>query len=300
MQEDILDRARGCLLGLAVGDALGTTLEFSRRDQSPWHADMTGGGPFGLQPGQWTDDTSMALALAESLLACQGLNQLDLMERFTAWYETGAYSCTGICFDIGSTTRQALQRFRQTGNPIAGSTSESSAGNGSLMRVAPVALYALANAESAALLARAQSSTTHAAPQAVEACDLFVDILRSSILTGCVPSDRKWIGHSAVVAVVAGNWRTKSRDEISSSGYVVDTLEAALWSVGKASGFEEALLTAVNLGDDADTVGAVAGQLAGAIWGVEAIPQRWLGVLCWRERIYELATRLVNAGAAGG
>jgi ADP-ribosyl-[dinitrogen reductase] hydrolase len=222
------------------------------------------------------------------------------MERFTDWYETGAYSCTGTCFDIGNTTRQAIERFRQTGNPVAGSTSERSAGNGSLMRVAPIALYALANSESASRLARAQSSTTHAAPQAMEACDLFVEILRSSIVKGGkeVLSDRKWFGHSDIVNVAAGSWRTKSRNEISSSGYVVDTLEAALWSVGKASNFEEALHLAVNLGDDADTVGAVAGQLAGAIWGVEAIPPRWLGVLCWREKISELATLLVSTGAA--
>jgi ADP-ribosyl-[dinitrogen reductase] hydrolase len=226
MDDRVLDRARGCLLGLAVGDALGTTLEFSRRDQFPPHTEMTGGGPFGLQPGQWTDDTSMAIALAESLLQCKGIDELDLMTRFVAWHETGAYSCTGTCFDIGITTRQALERFRQTGEPRAGSQSENSAGNGSLMRVAPVALYALEDPERASHIARAQSCTTHAAPQAVEACEVFVDMLRWGILEGGKNAckNRVWAGHKAIADVVSGGWRSKRRDQISSSGYVVDTL----------------------------------------------------------------------------
>lgn len=112
----ILDRARGALLGLAVGDALGTTLEFSRRDEHPHHAEMTGGGPFRLAPGQWTDDTSMALALAESLIAHGDLDARDLMDRFLSWWRDGEYSCTGHCFDIGSATRGALARYAADGD----------------------------------------------------------------------------------------------------------------------------------------------------------------------------------------
>src|ERR1700754_2398601 len=109
--EAVRDRAVGALVGLAVGDAVGTTLEFSRRDSMPPLKDMVGGGPFRLQPGQWTDDTSMALCLADSLLACDGLNQHDLMQRFLRWWRDGENSCTGECFDIGITTRTALMRF---------------------------------------------------------------------------------------------------------------------------------------------------------------------------------------------
>lgn len=281
----VLDRGLGCFLGLAVGDALGTTLEFSERDSNPLHTEMIGAGPFDLEPGQWTDDTAMALALAESLQARGGLDERDLMTRFVAWRDTGQYSCTGRCFDIGISTNAALTRFVGTGDPRAGSNDESSAGNGSLMRLAPAALFALDDAEHAAQIACEQSATTHAAPQAVEACEVFVVMLRDAILGAGKEAirPRDWEGHHAVAAVLAGSWRTKGRERISSSGYVVHTLEAALWSVHRAQNFEEALIAAVNLGDDADTVGAVTGQIAGAIWGASAIPRRWLEPLAWRD-----------------
>ncbi|WP_281035533.1 ADP-ribosylglycohydrolase family protein [Methylobacterium brachiatum] len=135
------DRACGALLGLAVGDTLGTTLEFTRRDPQPVHTEMTGGGPFFLQPGKWTDDTSTALA--HSLISCQDFSPYDLATRFVSWCQHGAYSCTGTCFKIGITTREALARFIRTGDPYAGSAVPDTAGNGSLMRLAPVALFAL-------------------------------------------------------------------------------------------------------------------------------------------------------------
>lgn len=295
----VLDRGLGCFLGLAVGDALGTTLEFSARDSNPRHTEMTGGGPFNLKPGEWTDDTAMALALAESLQACNGLDERDLMTRFVAWYRDGEYSCTGKCFDIGGATHMALERFMKTGKPKAGSKSENAAGNGSLMRLGPVALFAFADGEYAAEVARKQSVTTHAAPQAVEACESFVEMLRHAILGAGKDaiSPRGWEGHRAVADVLAGSWRGRGRDEISSSGYVVDTLEAALWSVHHAQNFEEALIIAVNLGDDADSVGAVTGQIAGAIWGASAIPQRWLKPLAWRDRLETLGRKLMKASA---
>ena len=291
---DISDRARGGLLGLAVGDALGATLEFSRRDSRPRHTEMTGGGPHALAPGQWTDDTSMALALAESLLARDGLDARDLMTRFLAWWENGDYSCTGECFDIGRTTAGALHRFATTGDPWAGSMSENAAGNGSLMRLAPAALFALHDEAGAARLARDQSRTTHGAPQAVESCEAFAIMLREAVLGAGKDAlrPRPWPGHKAVADVAAGGWRGKQRSEISSSGYVIHTLEAALWCVDRSETFEDAVTLAVNLGDDADTVGAVTGQLAGAIWGAKAIPERWLAPLAWRERIEELADKL--------
>lgn len=289
-----IDRARGALLGLAVGDALGTTLEFTRRDTKPLHTEMLGGGPFGLRPGQWTDDTAMALALADSLVSCSGFNPNDLATRFVRWWQHGAYSCTGTCFDIGITTREALARFVRTGDPYAGSTAPDTAGNGSLMRLAPVALFALHDAAQADQLARDQSRITHAAPQAIEACAYFVQLLREAILDQPdVLCSRAWSGNPAIAAIAAGSWRHKTRDQIRSSGYVIDTLEAALWAVGTTSAFEEALILAVNLGDDSDTVGAVTGQLAGAVYGASAIPERWLHPLASSIEIQGIARRLL-------
>ena len=317
----IRDRARGALLGLAVGDALGTTLEFETRDRNPLHTEMVGGGPFGLASGEWTDDTAMALALADSLIACRGFDARDLMSRFVGWWRNGAYSCTATCFDIGITTREALARYERTGEIFAGSTTPQTAGNGSLMRLAPVALFALNNPGLADQIARGQSRTTHGAPEAVDACAYFIQLLRLAILgeknplcarlvidrdtDGLRPRRfiegtdgnicrRTWTGEPAVEAIAAGAWRAKSRAEVRSTGCVIDTLEAALWSVVSTNSFEEALILAVNLAHDADTVGAVTGQLAGAIYGASAIPTRWLAPLAWRERIITVADGLVD------
>jgi ADP-ribosyl-[dinitrogen reductase] hydrolase len=208
---DVLDRAKGALLGLAVGDALGTTLEFSARDTLPHHTEMTGGGPFHLRPGEWTDDTAMALALADSLITCQEFDPHDLMTHFVAWWREGEYSCTGTCFDIGTTTAQALARFEQAGNPFAGSTREDEAGNGSLMRSAPVALFCLHDADQAHHLAREQSRTTHGAPQCLDACAYFVQLLREAILgSKDVLRPRTFPGHPTIAAIAAGQWREQA------------------------------------------------------------------------------------------
>lgn len=295
---DVRDRGRGALLGLAVGDALGTTLEFKRRDTYPPHSEMTGGGPFGLQPGQWTDDTSLALALADSLIAHPGFDADDLMRRFVSWRRTGAYSCTGACFDIGNATQDALERYERTGDPFAGSPDPTAAGNGSLMRLAPAALRHLHDAEAARRLAVDQSRTTHAAPQATEACAFFVDLLREAVggrPKAEVLAPRAWSGDPAIQAIAAGRWRGRPRGAVRSTGYVVHTLEAALWAVDGTGSFGEAVVLAVNLGDDADTVGAVAGQLAGALYGAAGMPQRWLDLLAWRERLQDVADRLLTS-----
>lgn len=296
MSDDaITDRARGCLLGLVVGDAVGTTLEFSRRDSHPPLTDMVGGGPFRLQPGEWTDDTSMALCLADSLIACGELDQRDLMERFVRWWRAGYNSHNGRCFDIGVTTRQALQRFVDTGDPIAGSTDPNSAGNGSIMRLGPVALRWWGDRERAISAARAQSATTHGASAAVEGCALLAEILVEAIATGDKLSAlrSRRAAETSIAPVAAGSWRRKERHSIRSSGYVVHTLEAALWCTDRCAGFSDAVLRAANLGDDADTVAAVTGQIAGALWGQSAIPRHWLERLAWREEIGRKAGRLL-------
>jgi ADP-ribosyl-[dinitrogen reductase] hydrolase len=292
------DRALGCLLGLAIGDALGTTIEFRKRDTYAHLTDIVGGGPFSLKPGEWTDDTSMALCLAESIIAFPDLNERDLMNRFVRWRDRGENSVNGLCFDIGAATTRALDRYLRTDDPISGSTRADTAGNGSLMRLAPIALRWLRTPDLAMSQARRQSATTHAADAAIEACAFFAERLTLGIRTGSrsavlAPSSS---ANSSVNAVAIGSWK-RERSEIRSSGYVIDTLEAAFWAVSQASSFTEAVLLAANLGNDADTVGAVTGQLAGAIWGLSDIPERWLTMLAERERIEDLGRRLIALGA---
>lgn len=298
MSEAIRNRALGVFIGLAVGDALGTTLEFEARDAKPPVYDMVGGGPFDLLPGQWTDDTSMALCLADSLIACDGLNERDLMERFCRWYQAGENSCTGGCFDIGTTTRNALEQFRRTGNPIAGATDARTAGNGSIMRLAPVVLRYWNDDTRLRDASRRQSYTTHGAQEAVDGCEALASFLASLIggkpLTDVLSASQGFFS-GAVQAVMNGSWRGKARPEIRSSGYVIHTLEAALWCVAETTTFRDAVLLAVNLGDDADTVGAVTGQIAGAAYGVSSIPEEWFTRLAWNDRLADVADRLFSA-----
>ena len=297
----IRDRALGAFLGLAVGDAVGTTLEFSPRDTRPRLQDMTGGGPFSLPPGAWTDDTAMALALADSLAATGTLDCWDLMDRFTRWCRCGEYSCTGTCFDIGITTCEALQRYSRTGDPIAGSTDPGTAGNGSLMRLAPVAVRFWNDRARLIDCAADQSRTTHGAEEAVDACRAFAELLADAIAgspRAALLAPRPFEGAPAIARIVAGSWRGRSRDEIRSSGYVVHTLEAALWSVARTGDFRNAVLLAANLADDADTVAAVTGQLAGALYGLSGIPERWLDRVAWKDRLLEAAQRLLPASTA--
>lgn len=294
------DRARGCLLGLAVGDALGTTLEFKPRDSYDHISDMVGGGPFGLKAGTWTDDTSMALALGEALIhsASSGLafDPIEAQKRFVAWWREGAYSPTGECFDIGIATSQALSRYEATGDPISGSVDPRSAGNGSLMRLAPVAIWGMREKPSlVASVARQQSSTTHGAEACLEACDAYSLILRAAIHgadfeTALTHANGEY--GSVIGPIISGSWRGKQRHQISSSGYVAHSLEAALWCVASTDSFDDAVLLAANLGDDADTTAAITGQLAGALYGASSIRQSWLETLAWRETIGNLARDL--------
>ena len=297
--ESIRDRASGAFIGLAVGDAVGTTLEFERRDASPLLTDMVGGGPFDLKPGQWTDDTSMALALAESLAfaSSESLDARDLMNRFVDWRNGKDYCCTGRLVDIGNTVRAALVRYLKDNNPFAGSTDPETAGNGSLMRLAPVALRFWDDRPALDRAAAEQSRTTHAAEEAVDACRAFAEMLADAIegqpRDRVLRPERRFKGASRIVNILDGSWRGKRRNDIKSSGYVVHTLEAAIWSVARTHNFRDAVLLAANLADDADTTAAVTGQLAGALYGLSGIPREWVNRLAWRERLLRAAERLL-------
>lgn len=296
------DRALGCLVGLAVGDALGTTLEFTTRDAGPQVTDIVGGGPFRLQAGEWTDDTSMALCLGESLLVRGGLDPLDLMERFRGWRDEGHNAVNGRCFDIGITTRAAIDRYVATGEPLCGATDARAAGNGSIMRLAPVPIFHAADPDAAEAAGVLQSRTTHGAPECLDSCRLMsrvlVALLQGQAWRDAVAVDPATVAAARVQRLAGGDWRGKRRDAIRSGGYVIDTLEAALWAVDATDSFEAAVLLAVNLGDDADTVGAVTGQLAGARYGLAGIAPAWRGKLAWYDRIVAMAQALHAASCA--
>ena len=297
------DRYRGALLGMAVGDAIGTTIEFSPPGSASVH-DMVGGGPFGLPVGAWTDDTSMALCMAESLILQQEFDAVDQMRRYTWWHERGYFSSIGHCFDIGVTTRQALQRFASDGNPTAGSTHEHSAGNGSLMRLAPIPLMYGYDDDLCAQYGRDSSRTTHGAPQAVDACAAYA-LLIAGALRGCRHAElcgqtyaplTKYQWHYTIAEVVNGSYRQRQPPQIAGTGYVVKSFEAAMWAFYHQSTFADAVLAGVNLGDDADTTGAIAGQLAGAVYGESGIPEHWrtrlikYDVIAWRaDELLKLA-----------
>ena len=282
------DRRRGALIGLAVGDALGAAVEFRSPGRFLPVTQYRDGGPHRLAAGEWTDDTSMALALADSI-ATVGWDLNDQAKRYVDWFETGQYSVNGRCFDIGNTTAAALHRFSVTQDALrSGDRSEKASGNGSIMRLAPVpiryaAFYPGQLAE-LARLAEESSLPTHASPVCVSACRYLATVLaalmhgedRAEVLSPHWQPLQQLNAsqplHPLIQEIAQGSFREKQPPEIKGSGWVVRSLEAALWAFHQATSFEDAVLRAVNLGDDADTTGAVCGQLAGAYWGESGIP----------------------------
>jgi ADP-ribosylglycohydrolase len=303
---EFAERYRGCLLGLAVGDALGTTLEFRRPGTFAPIQDMVGGGPFHLKTGEWTDDTSMALCLAESLIECDGFDPVDQLERYCRWYRHGHLSSTGRCFDIGDTVRTALERFERTGEPFCGPTDPMTAGNGSIMRLAPVVLCYAPQPDEAIKKAALSSQTTHAAREAVDACRYLAALLVGAIMGAgkdellsdhFTPVPGLWEQEPLaprIAEIANGSFKDRNPPDIRGAGYVVLSLEAVLWAFHNGSSFRHGALLAVNLGADADTTGAVYGQLAGAFYGESGIPEVWRLRLAHRELISSFAGKLLD------
>ena len=283
------DRSRGALIGLAIGDALGAAVEFRSPGTFAPVTGYRGGGPFDLEPGEWTDDTSMALALADSIAAV-GWDLNDQASRYVEWWQTGKYSVNGRCFDIGITTKRGLQRFLDNnGARSSGDPSERASGNGSIMRLAPVPIR-FANlypddVEELSRLAEESSLPTHASEHCLSACRYLATVL-AALMHGedrdeVLSSDWKPLRqlneikplHPLIQEVAKGSFKHKQPPDIQGLGWVVKTLEAALWAFHNADTFEATVLKAVNLGDDADTTGAICGQLAGAYWGESKIPE---------------------------
>ena len=301
------DRYRGCLMGLAAGDAVGTTVEFEPPGTFPPVTGMEGGGPFGLEPGQWTDDTSMSLCLADSLVACGDFDPADQMDRYLLWMHEGYLSSTGDCFDVGMTVSDALLRYRNSGDPWAGSTDTYSAGNGSLMRLAPVPLFYARDPANAVRMSGESSRTTHGTAACIDACRYFGGLVVGTVLGETkeallapryCPVRGLWEREPLcpeIEEVAGGSFLRREPPEIVGSGYVVKSMEAALWAFHRSGSFEEGCLLAVNLGDDADTTAAIYGHLAGAYYGIYGIPREWRDVIAQGEMILGLADGLLEA-----
>lgn len=307
--EAFLNRAQGALVGLAIGDALGTTLEFIPKHAVNPISDICGGGPFNLKAGQWTDDTSMALCLADSLLECGKHDAKDQIERYLDWRSNGYTAVNGHCFDIGWTVSSALNAYLRTGDPESGSTESNSAGNGSIMRLAPIAIFyaqSKGNTECDVQHYSSQSSlTTHREPRCVEACKMLGHLLSQAMLgsqtktsliknliEAFIQTNPSEATQTLLNAISVSADPNTSRDDIFGRGYVVDSLQAAIWCFLQSDSFEQGALLAANLGDDADTTCAVYGQIAGAYYGYNGLPKKWLSKLAWQKKIRDKATEL--------
>ena len=291
---DQKSRFLGCLVGLAVGDALGAPVEFKARGTFRPVTGMRGGGTHGLKAGEWTDDTSMALCLADSLIA-RGFDPMDQMRRYWDWYSTGYNSVNGKCFDIGITTRAALETWNRKGGTFQPDDNPNSAGNGALMRLAPIAMHYAHDPLKAMQMADQSTLTTHGAPEARTCSQIFVARLVAELTNNHDgPMGPAGYPPGRTLSIAMRNYLHKDRDEIRGTGYCVDSLEAALWCVDNTQNFDDAVLMAVNLGDDTDTTGAIAGQIAGAKYGVQGIPQEWVGQLAMSGAIVERAGQLYD------
>jgi ADP-ribosylglycohydrolase len=299
-----IDRYLGSLLGLACGDALGAPLELTISGMFNPVSDMIDDRRSNVvKAGMWTDDTSMALCLAESIIEKGGFDPKNQMEKYYSWYRHGYLSSCGKCFGIGNSTERSLQKFARTGDPIAGDESANKAGNGSIMRLCPIPLAFAKDPKTAIRYSEIGSKTTHGAKECIDSCKFM-----SNIIIGCLRGIDKdtllspkfdvvgdlWndIKSEKVIAISNGSYKNKNHYNIKSSGYVIDTLESAMWAFHNSDNFEKGALMAVNLGGDADTVGAVFGQIAGAFYGFDGIPKKWVNKIVMSDKIIGMASKI--------
>jgi ADP-ribosylglycohydrolase len=303
----------GGLWGAVVGDALGVPVEFQSRSQIRRRpvTDMRGGGTHGQFPGTWSDDSSLLLCTAEALLS--GFDTGRMAELFVRWLGESHWTPRGEVFDIGNTTRRAIHRLERGVEPEeAGLDDEGSNGNGSLMRILPVALrFADSPPERLLEYAHRASAVTHRHPRSQVACGLYC-LMAAALLNGAGPNEaheamadagrRLYAGHRFASELprferlLARELPTLDDEAISSSGYVLHTLEASVWCLLRTRSFEEAVLLAVNLGEDTDTTGIVTGGLAGLLYGVDAVPDAWRTALARYEELGSFFETFVAAG----
>ena len=306
-----MNKYTGSLLGLAIGDALGAPIEFSKPDKFEPINDFVGGGHFKLKPGEFTDDTSLALCLAESLSRCKGFDAKDQMETYWKWFVDGHLSVGEKAVGVGQTTMRAILTFKKTGEPFSTVTNPRSAGNGSIMRLAPVPLFYLDDPLKAIEMSGESSRTTHPSQITIDACKYFGGLIWGA-LNGIDKKELLSPYYSPVNGyfddnemseelrpVAEGSFKIKNPPEIIGAGYVVQSLEAALWAFYNSDSYEEGVLKAVNLGNDADTTGAICGQLAGAYYGQDGIPDRFKDKIVMKELILSYAAGLYDKQKEG-
>ncbi|MCL2812972.1 MAG: ADP-ribosylglycohydrolase family protein [Oscillospiraceae bacterium] len=299
----------GAVIGLCVADALGVPVEFTSREALEYSpvTDMRGYGTYSQPPGTWSDDTTMTLCLLDSLK--NGLDYADIMRKFISWTKKGEYTPYGKVFDVGINTRRALARFARGAEPLeCGGIFEHDNGNGSLMRILPLAFYLYASygadftaGDEAFQIIHDVSSLTHAHQRSHIACGIYLSIatslfeapdLKSGIYSGIREAKRHYENRDGYAdelkhynRIFDDDFMNLPNEAIKSGGYVVDTLEAALWCLLNSDSYENCVLKAVNLGEDTDTVAAVAGGLAGIYYGYDAIPEKWISQIARLEYI---------------
>ena len=312
---ELIERYRGSVLGMALGDALGMPVEFPDPNPDEPVRELLPAPHRGVPAGTWTDDTSMALCLAESLLEEESMVAGDQLRRYLMWYREGRLSAESTCFGIGPTVRAELERFEKTGDAEAAGDLKAQT-NGALMRVAPVPLAFRRYPERAVVAAGQSSKTTHRAPASVDSCRYFAGLVVGALagvgkdeILGAAYSPERDIWErdplTGVVAAVAdGSFKVNAPPEISGANNVVNTLEAALWAFHRTSDFEEGCVQAVGLWLDADTTGAVFGALAGAYYGEQGLPPRWLAklrhkdlLIGFAEALHDLSNRISDGAA---
>ena len=311
--KDFNNTVKAVIFGHAVADALGVPVEFCDRDELDKNpvTDMTGFGTYPYPEGCWSDDTSMSLGTLESLTLGM-VNYDDIMINFGKWYYKDEFTPTGEMFDVGNTCSYAIDNYFVNKKPVnlCGLDNEQSNGNGSLMRIHPVALYLYTrknlSTEEKIEIIHSVSALTHAHERSKIACGIYAFVLwelmdnpvRESILNGLNKAKEYYKSYpesDKYSKLFNKTFILTKRSDISSSGYVVATLEAAVYCLLHSKSYEECVLSAVNLGDDTDTVGAIAGGLAGALYGLDSIPEKWLKALKKKEYIDDMCERAVKA-----
>lgn len=250
-----------------------------------------------MRAGEWTDDTSMALCLAQSLIDSDGFDPLDQMTKYRRWADTGYFSTREKAFGIGQTVLQALIKFSRDGSPYAGSTKPTTAGNGALMRLAPVLMYYYPDQNLMAKYSIESARVTHGADECLQANQLFSQIIwrafngynKEETLLDSFTIESATVG---IQAICNGDYRS---GKVKGTGYVVDSLAAALWCFYSTDTFKDAILKAANLGDDADTTAAICGQVAGAYYGINSIPNHWLEYLFMFDEIIEIVNKIYTS-----
>ena len=307
------------IIGLIIGDALGVPVEFKSRQEIAKNpvVSMKEYGTHNQPMGTWSDDTSLTLALIDSIIEKDGLDYTDIMDRFTGWLMYNDYTANGEVFDVGNSTSRAIMNYGHGIEPLeCGGISEYENGNGSLMRILPLVYYIKKRSgdtiETQMEIVHNVSALTHRHPISLIGCGIYINIamkllscelsLYTRVEQGINEAFEYYDGlmhedlHSYIRLKKLSDFVELSEKNIRSSGYVVDTLESAIWCLLNTNSYKECVLKAVNLGDDTDTVGAVAGGLAGIYYGSDNIPKEWLDVIARRQYIEELCEKLQKIG----